>query len=247
MASAPLPDDEAKRLEALRAYGILDTAPERAYDDLARLAGAICATPVALVTLVDEGRQWFKARLGLDVVETPRDVSFCAHAILRDGLFVVDDAFDDSRFADNPLVRGDPFIRFYAGAPLRARGGDRLGTVCVIDHIPRRLTAGQREALSALGRQAEAQLELGRRAAEIAAGARREREAREAFEAARRREERVRRCVHDLKRPLDSVVASAGRLLERDDLGAEVRASAEGIAEAAASLSRLARRALDAD
>jgi GAF domain-containing protein len=224
MASAPLPHDEAKRLEALGAYQILDTEPARAYDDLARLAGAICGTPIALVTLIDDRRQWFKARLGLDLAETPRDVAFCAHAILREELFVIDDAFDDPRFADNPLVRGDPFMRFYAGAPVRARGGERLGTICVIDHIPRRLTGGQCEALLALGRQVEAQLELARRSAELAAIARR---------------------VRDLKPPADAIAAHVRRLLERSDLDADARASVEGIAEASAALSRLTRDGAD--
>ncbi|HEU4535340.1 MAG TPA: GAF domain-containing protein, partial [Polyangiaceae bacterium] len=128
MVPAPLPDDEASRLAALRAYEILDTEAERPFDDLARLASAICGAPVALVSFVDERRQWFKAKVGLDHSETPRDVAFCAHAILGDDLFVIDDAFDDVRFVDNPLVRGDPYVRFYAGAPLRARGGEKLGT-----------------------------------------------------------------------------------------------------------------------
>jgi GAF domain-containing protein len=244
MPAAPLPDDEAKRLDALRAYRIIDTEPERAYDDLTRLASAICGTPVALVTLIDERRQWFKARLGLDFAEASRDVAFCAYAILRDDLFVVDDTFDDPRFADNPFVRGDPFMRFYAGAPVRARGGERLGTICVIDHIPRRLTAGQRESLLALGRQVESQLELGRRAAELADRGRREREA---IEAAQRGGELWRRLVRDVRPPVGEIVTRAHRLLDRGDLGADVRASVEGIAEAARALSRLANDVPDAE
>ena len=154
--------DEAGRLNALHAYHILDTDPEQAFDDLTMLASQLCGTPIALMTLVDENRQWFKSRVGIDVNETARNISFCAHAIQQPGLFVVPDTLTDSRFRDNPMVVNQPHIRFYAGAPLLARNGDALGTICVVDSLPRTLTDGQRAGLNALRRQAESQLELRR-------------------------------------------------------------------------------------
>jgi anti-sigma regulatory factor (Ser/Thr protein kinase) len=161
--------DETARLAALRQYRILDTEPERAFDDLALLASHICGTPIALISLVDADRQWFKARKGIAVAETSRAVSFCSHAIEQHGLFIIHDAREDERFRDNPLVTDGPFVRFYAGAPLLTRDGHALGTLCVIDSVPRTLTPGQREALDALRRQVEAQLELRRNLHELKA------------------------------------------------------------------------------
>jgi signal transduction histidine kinase len=246
MKPAPLPDDETSRLHALRAYQILDTESEPAYDELVRLAGAICGVPVSLVSLVDERRQWFKARLGLEAAETPRDVAFCAHAILREELFVVDDAYDDPRFVDNPLVRGEPYVRFYAGAPLRARGGEKLGTLCVIDHIPRRLTDGQREALLALKHQAEAHLELRLRALELADSERRERETRAALEALQlQKHQLLQYLVHDLKSPITAVVMNARHLLKEGALGPDAAEAAADIADAGESLARMVHDMLD--
>jgi len=168
MMTPPLPSEEASRLEALRQYRVLDTPPEQAYDDIARLAGYICGTPIALVSLVDEARQWFKARVGLSARETAREHAFCAHAILRRDLMVVEDASHDDRFADNPLVTGDPHIRFYAAAPLVNPAGHALGTLCVIDREPHHLSASQEEALQALARVVMQQLELKRVSAELA-------------------------------------------------------------------------------
>ncbi len=155
-----LPATEAARLEGLRRYGILDTPQERDFDDLVLLASHVCGTPIAAVSIVDRDRQWFKARVGLDVAETPRDVAFCAHAILGRGLMVVPDAQHDARFAANPLVVGEPHVRFYAGAPLVTQDGVALGTLCVIDRVARTLLPEQERALVALAREVVAQLEL---------------------------------------------------------------------------------------
>jgi len=157
------PDREAERLAALRALDILDTETEQAFDDLTQLAALICGTPVALVSLVDADRQWFKSKVGLAVSETSREVSFCAHAIRQpDELFVVNDAAADPRFAGNPLVTGAPGIRFYAGMPLTLLEGAAPGTLCVIDYTPRQLTTAQTETLKALARQTVSLLELRR-------------------------------------------------------------------------------------
>jgi predicted signal transduction protein with EAL and GGDEF domain len=162
MPKAPLPTDEAARLASLMSYDILGTPPEAAFDDLVRLAAAITGTPMALVSLIDAGRQWFKATIGLDVLQTPRDVAFCGYTILGRDLLVVPDAAIDPRFADNPLVTGGPRVRFYAGMPLVTAQGHALGSLCVLDRVPRDLTADQAEALRVLGRQAMDQLRLRR-------------------------------------------------------------------------------------
>jgi len=160
MQPAGRPLDETARLDALSRYDLVDSTPEQNLDDLAALAGQICETPISLITLVDEHRQWFKSRIGLSRSEIGRDISFCSHAILQRELFVVPDAVRDPRFSDNPLVIDDPYIRFYAGAPLMTPDGHVLGTLCVIDHAPRDLTTAQREGLRALSRQVMSQIEL---------------------------------------------------------------------------------------
>jgi PAS domain-containing protein len=158
------PFDEASRLAALRAYNILDTGGEEAFDRIVELAAAMFDTPIALVSLVDEDRQWFKAKLGIEATETPRSWAFCDHAIREGDALVVANALEDARFADNPLVTGEPKIRFYAGAAIETLDGDRLGTVCVIDRKPRpSLDDKQLAGLLALARLART--ELDRRAA----------------------------------------------------------------------------------
>jgi PAS domain S-box-containing protein len=158
MREAPLPDNEQARLAALRALAILDTPQEERLDRITRIASAYFDVPICLVSLVDENRQWFKSCVGLEVRETPRTVSFCAHAILSDDALVISDSHADERFHDNPLVTGPPHVRFYAGQPLSAPGGEKLGTLCVIDHRPRRLDAAQLGCLRDLAAWTENEL-----------------------------------------------------------------------------------------
>ncbi len=163
--TVPLPTNEAARIAALRAEDILDSPAERAFDDIVRLAQVICAVPIALVTLVDADRQWFKARIGMPLTETPRDQSFCAHALGSHAPFVIEDTEVDPRFADNPLVRDEPRIRSYVGVPIYAEeGGAALGTLCVLDRVPRKLSNDQLVALTALARRVEVELRLRKRA-----------------------------------------------------------------------------------
>lgn len=153
-----LPIDEASRLEALRSLNILDTSAEERFDRLTRLARRLFGVPIALISLVDANRQWFKSCQGLGAAETPREVSFCGHAILSDQIFVIPDALLDERFHDNPLVTGEPKIRFYAGCPITTPDGSRIGTFCVIDQKPRHLDEEERELLRDLAQMAEREI-----------------------------------------------------------------------------------------
>lgn len=150
MTPAPLPADEDARLNALRELLLLDTPPEERFDRLARFAAEQLNTPIALLSLVDGQRQWFKARVGTDDTESARDISFCGHAIMKEELFVVEDASSDPRFSDNPMVLGDPHVRFYAGAPLSSPSGHHIGTLCVLDTVPRTLDPVEMSILEAL-------------------------------------------------------------------------------------------------
>lgn len=153
MESAPETDDEAERIAKLQSYNVLDTMPEAVYDDIVNLATNLCDTPIALVSLIDKDRQWFKAKVGLDAPETPRDVAFCSHAIHQQNIFEINDSRLDDRFHDNPLVTGDPRVIFYAGAPLISPEGHKVGTLCVIDNEPRTLDPKQKDMLMRLSRQ----------------------------------------------------------------------------------------------
>jgi hypothetical protein len=165
---APLPTNEAERLAALKEYHILDTGTEQSYDDITILAAHICEVPTAMISLVDEVRQWFKSRVGLEQQQTSRDVAFCAHAILQNEPLIVRDATTDQRFADSALVTGEPHIRFYAGFPLINPEGLALGTLCVVDRQPRQLSAEQLKTMQALSRQVMTLLELRRVSARLA-------------------------------------------------------------------------------
>jgi signal transduction histidine kinase len=227
MSRAPRPPNEAARLGALREATILDSPPDDAFDAVTRLAASLCQAPIAVVSLVDKDRQWFKSRIGIDLVETPRDSAFCAWAILGEDVFEVPDAREDARFADNPLLSSGPRVRFYAGAPLRTEDGLALGTLCVYDRVPRRLSAEQRQTLGTLAEQIAARLDL-RRArqrlahtdTELLAAAR---EARTAIETSRASLERLKSefiasVSHELRTPLTSIRGALG-LLENGVLG----------------------------
>ena len=166
--NGPIPTNEARRLEALREYQILDTEAEQIFDDLTTLAADICGVPIALVSLVDGSRQWFKSRIGVERKQTPRDMAFCAHTVMSNQPLYVSDAMADDRFAANPLVTGEPHIRFYAGFPLVNPEGHALGALCVIDREPRTLTPKQQEAMRILARQVIASMEMRRVSARLA-------------------------------------------------------------------------------
>jgi two-component system, cell cycle sensor histidine kinase and response regulator CckA len=177
-------------------YDVLDTVPEEVFDDLTELAARICEAPIALISLIDEDRQWFKAKVGVTLNETSRDISFCSHAIKQHDLFIIPDATQDARFADNPLVTSDPKIRFYAGAPLITPDGYALGTLCVIDKVPRELRLEQKQALRVLARHVMTQLELRRHSQELA-------EAHKVKEATREELDKVQAENTKLKRELE--------------------------------------------
>ena len=160
MSAATYPENESQRLSALHEYKILGTKPEQSYDDITRIASSVCSTPIALLSLIDTDRQWFKSKVGVDIEETPRDWSFCAHAIHSSDPLIVPDALMDDRFHDNPLVCGDPKIRLYAGFPLENSEALRVGTLCVIDRVPRQLTDKECGVMKALARQVVSFLEL---------------------------------------------------------------------------------------
>jgi GAF domain-containing protein len=190
---------EARRLKVLWQYDVLDTVPEEMFDDLTELAARICEAPIALISLIDEDRQWFKSKIGVTINETSRDISFCSRAIQQEDLFIVPDATLDERFANNPLVISDPKIRFYAGAPLITPDGYALGTLCVIDKVPRELNNEQKQALRVLARHVMTQLELRRHAKELAEVHQAKDETKDELEKARAENAKLKRELEKLK------------------------------------------------
>ncbi|PYX06698.1 MAG: hypothetical protein DMG85_12755 [Acidobacteria bacterium] len=215
---APLPENEDLRLQALRSYRILDSPPESQFDDVAALAANICGAPIAMVSLVDADRQWFKAKTGLTASEMSRDVAFCAHAILQRDLFIVPDATKDERFSANPLVTAAPNIRFYAAAPLIAPDGYALGTLCVIDHVPRNLSDQQQQALRVLSSQLVSQLEARRTKSDLERVTAESEEAAESLRASEEFKSRLIACSRDCIKVLDL----EGRLVFMNEGGKEV-------------------------
>ena len=246
MKTASIPRDEEGRLQTLRDYEILDTLPEQVYDDLTELAAHICETPIALVSLVDRDRQWFKSRVGIDATETPRELAFCAHAILEDGPMIVPNASEDRRFSDHPLVAAGPNIRFYAGAPLLTPSGHAVGTLCVIDREPRKLSKEQIAMLEALSRQVVSQLEL-------RLGVARQRQAQRAVELAMEKTQEANRAKsaflanmsHELRTPLNSVIGFTQVLIRKDEITRSARTYLERILSNGKHLLALINEVLD--
>lgn len=203
---------ENERLKELEKYQVLDTPAEQDFDELASLASQICGTPISLISLIDKNRQWFKSKVGLTLPETPRSVSFCAQAINQNNIFEVEDASEDKRFQDNPFVTAAPNIRFYAGAPLITGNGYKLGTLCVIDTVPRHLTQEQRYALEVLAKQVVTNLELRNRQRQL------EQEKAQLREANEKLDQFVHMVSHDLKEPIMNMEAVSEWL--QDDLAA---------------------------
>lgn len=205
MKIAPLPDNEPQRIKALQSYCLLDTDSEQRYDDLTSIAAQICDTPIALISLVDTERQWFKSKVGLDAPETHRDLAFCSHAILKPKPFIIENTLEDERFSDNPLVTDAPNIRFYAGIPLITPNNHALGTLCVIDTHPKKLTEKQLNVLTALARQVVDQMQLFKQAQELEL-------------ANSIRERLIATLTHDLKNSFQVMTGYAKRIAQKADV-----------------------------
>jgi signal transduction histidine kinase/CheY-like chemotaxis protein len=201
MKIAPPTIDETARLKALYDYDVLDTEAEKIFDDLTQLAAQICNTPITLISLVDPNRQWFKSKVGLDAEETSRDIAFCAHAIHHKEIFEVEDTLLDKRFFDNPLVKSAPNIRFYAGTPLVSHNGHAIGTLCVIDDKPNKLTEIQRQALEVLGRSVISQMELRKNIKELK-------------QANEHKTEFLSNMSHELRTPLNAIIGFSRLMLD---------------------------------
>lgn len=231
MISASLPKTEEERLKELYSYDILDTADEKEFDDLTQLASDICSTPIALISLVDPDRQWFKSKVGIDAVETPREIAFCAHAILQQDVFEVEDTLDDVRFSDNPLVVGDPKIRSYAGTPLITPSGHALGTLCAISDKPKKLSPKQRRALEVLGHEVVSRLELKRTISEL----RKVSDFKSMF---------LSNVSHEIRTPMNGVIGLTELLLDTQ-LNFDQRSYATSIKRSGESLLRIINDVLD--
>lgn len=237
-------DVEAKRLAALRSYAVLDTPSETEFDAVVQLASQICGTAMSLISLVDENRQWFKARHGIGIAETERDLAFCAHVIAQDELFVVEDALSDPRFQDHPFVVGSPRVRFYAGMPLRP-SGHNIGTLCVIDSSPAAFGVEKRAALTILARQVEALLELRLKLREVAAmGVELARQRDQLALVEQQKRDLVMHVVHDIKSPLTCIMAEAS-FLAVTELASDEQESVSVISDAATNIHRMTMNLLD--
>jgi len=211
MKEPKIPRNEQKRLEALFEYSILDTLPEKEYDDITFLASHICDTPISLISLIDENRQWFKSRHGLNAEYTARKLAFCAHAINdKDKIFIIPDSRKDERFFDNPLVTSDPFVIFYAGVPLVSEGGYPIGTLCVIDNVPRNLSDHQIEALNALSRQLCRILDKRKQAMEI------QQLNRKLSNQNKKLKEFAKVAAHDIKSPVNNIISVCKQIEDND-------------------------------
>lgn len=225
MEAIPESINEARRLSTLREYRVLDTLPDESIDNLARITAELCNTPISLVSLIDRERQWFKSKIGLTVPETPRDVSFCAHAIESGETLVVEDALHDPRFANNPLVLSSPKIRFYAGVPLRAYNGYYMGTLCVIDHKPRSLNKQEKITLEIFAKEVEKHLEL-RRLKFL-------------------NEELIQMIIHDINNPLTIITGSTDLLIQTENLTPAVKENLTRVLQEALKITRMTDDLLD--
>ncbi|WP_412971148.1 ATP-binding protein [Glaciecola sp. MF2-115] len=201
MKIASIPKNESERIKALNDYDVLDTDAEKVFDDITKLASQICNTPITLISLVDSERQWFKSRVGLDALETSRDIAFCSHAIHENKIFEVEDTLNDTRFSDNPLTTSDPKIRFYAGTPLLTPSGYAIGTLCVIDRQPNKLSEFQREALETLGRTVISQMELRKKNKQL-------------MQANEYKTDFLSNMSHELRTPLNAIIGFNQLMLE---------------------------------
>ncbi len=245
MKTAPTPENEGDRLQKLLEYEILDTDPEKAFDRITRIVAETIGVPIALVSLVDADRQWFKSRHGLDAEQTPREIAFCAHAILDDKTFVIEDAHRDERFADNPLVTGDPSVRFYAGAPLVTSDGYKLGTLCAIDRVPRKISDDHILLIEDLASLVVDEIEL-RKVLRIAiTTAEEQNDLREAAEAANvAKSQFLAMMSHEIRTPLNAVIGLTDLVLSTD-LDAQQRDHLSNVALAGGNLLGLINDILD--